>query len=112
MTTRRQRAIITLIEAWADQDRLHIQIARHQGAVYGVDSGIAAIDPADLAGLLRTDPAAAWLLLAGLTPAQLVIEAIDYTAWLNETTRRDLSWCAVLEVFEARIARLSLRQAA
>lgn len=65
-----------------------------------------AIEPSALAHLLSVDPAAAWLTLAGLTSAQLTVQAIDYTAWLNETSGRDLHWYAILEVFEARIAKL------
>jgi hypothetical protein len=78
----------------------------------GETPGCAAIEPAHLARLLHDDPAAAWLNLASLTGEQLVVEAIDYTAWLNETTGRDLAWGEVLSVFERRIARLEQREAA
>lgn len=100
-TLRRAAAIQ---DAQIEQVREQLDAATLASAVRGVTPGVAVIEPAVLAALLETDPAAAWLTLARLTDEQLVIEAIDYTSWLNETSGRDLSWGAVLDVFERRIA--------
>lgn len=104
---RRRRSCMAVQERMIEQVREQLDAARLASRVYGETPGIAVIAPADLAALLERDPAAAWLTLARLTGEQLVIEAIDYTSWLNETSGRDLAWGAVLDVFERRIAKLA-----
>jgi hypothetical protein len=99
---RQQRAILDRMVFTAE---VSTAIAAAEGKVFSVTPGVAAIEPAQLAALLETDPAAAWLTLAKLSPANLVVEAIDYTSWLNERSGRNVLWTAVLDVFERRIQR-------
>lgn len=106
-TRRSLRQSAAILERHADETRLQLDTAELASAVYGETAGVAVVSPSDLARLLETDPAAAWLTLAKLTAEQLVVEAIDYTSWLNETSGRTLAWGAVLDVFERRIARLA-----
>ncbi len=81
-------------------------------AIAQAESYASPIDPATLARLFETDPAAAWLSLSRLTSEQLVVEAIDYTSWLSETSGRTINWYQVLTVFERRIGRLSVPEVA
>jgi hypothetical protein len=105
MTTRQQRQQRKVLDRMVELAEVSTAIAAAEGADFGITPGIAPIEPAQLAALLETDPAAAWLTLAKLSPANLVVEAIDYTSWLNERSGRNVLWTAVLDVFERRIAK-------
>lgn len=105
MNARQQRQQRKVLDRMVFEAQLSSAIAAAEGAEFGVTPGIAPIEPAALAALLETDPAAAWLTLARLSPACLVVEAIDYTSWLNERSGRNVLWSAVLDVFERRIAQ-------
>lgn len=109
---RNQRQTRQLIECWEAQARLSTAIAAAQGKQHGVDNGIAVIEPAELAALLRSDRAAAWQRLATLTSEQLVIEAIDLACYIERVEKREVAWATLLEWFEDQVAELMMKQVA
>lgn len=103
----RQSRVLTNLEAQFDGDRQRIAAAQLAAAqAERTAPGIAPLEPSDLIQTFRTRPADAWGMLATLSDAQLVIQAIDTACYLlGQGT--DISWSIVLQTWRTKLAAIA-----
>jgi hypothetical protein len=82
----------------AERNRLEREVALRERTA----PGIAPVEPGALMALFHTDRNTAWALLAAMTSAQRINQAIETACWL-EGTGVEVAWGAVLERWEARL---------
>lgn len=110
MSSSPRRDAQNLIVEFARTAALEIRAAELAAALEARTApGIAPIAPAELEAWFKSSPARAWQALAGLTEAQLINQAIEYTTavvepWAAARGTAPLTWGDVLYSWQRKLA--------